>query len=120
MDIQEWSKSTNTWLQRASLVSFVPLAKNGEKNYSGFTHDILNCAERVVRNPERFAQTCNGWLLRELWLANNSYVEDFIERNIMYFSSEGLRYSYEKMPDEKKKYFQKMRKDVKKKEKINL
>jgi hypothetical protein len=58
---------------------------------------LSTCGQLVARQP-RFAQTSNGWLLRELSLAECDRVFGFIDQHLPLFSLEGLRYATEKMP----------------------
>jgi 3-methyladenine DNA glycosylase AlkD len=98
--VSRWKNSPLLWLRRASNVSFVPLAKRGEKNFPGFVELMLQICDTTLRSSERFSQTGTGWLLRELSLAAHEEVIDFIRARITQFSREGLRYAIEKMgPD---------------------
>lgn len=90
--IKKWSQDEYLWIQRCSAVSFVLLGKTGKYN-----NEIIEICSNVVKNKERFAQLGNGWVLRELSLADLKLTIDFIETNYNYFSREGLRYAIEKM-----------------------
>jgi 3-methyladenine DNA glycosylase AlkD len=92
-DVVSWSASPQLWRQRASAVSFVNLARRGHH-----TKEILEVCDRVVYNPERFAQLGMGWVLRELFLAEPEIVLAFLRRHLTRVSREGLRYAIEKMP----------------------
>jgi 3-methyladenine DNA glycosylase AlkD len=96
--IMQWCNAENLWRKRASVVSFVNLAKQGDRNFPNFTQQLLNSCAVVIQTPERFAQTGTGWALRELGLADQFAVVHFIETHSTQFSSEGLRYAVEKMP----------------------
>jgi 3-methyladenine DNA glycosylase AlkD len=96
--VMEWCNADNFWRKRASVVSFVNLAKQGDRNFSDFTERLLDTCSIVIQSSERFAQTGTGWALRELGLADQSAVIHFIETHSTQFSSEGLRYAIEKMP----------------------
>jgi 3-methyladenine DNA glycosylase AlkD len=98
--IMDWCHAENLWRKRASVVSFVNIAKRGNHNFPEFTPLLLQTCATVVQVPERFAQTGTGWALRELGLADQAAVVDFIETHAPYFSSEGLRYAMEKFPKE--------------------
>jgi 3-methyladenine DNA glycosylase AlkD len=95
--IATWQTAPNLWHRRASCVSFVKLAKQGDRVFPGFVDLLLEVGETVVQSPERFSQTAVGWLWRELWLADPEAVVDRIEANLTAFSGEGLRYATEKM-----------------------
>ncbi|NJK72859.1 MAG: DNA alkylation repair protein [Richelia sp. CSU_2_1] len=96
--VMEWCKADNLWRKRASVVSFVNIAKQGDRNFPDFTQMLLNTCGVVIQSSERFAQTGTGWALRELSLADRQAVVDFIQINSTKFSSEGLRYAMEKFP----------------------
>jgi 3-methyladenine DNA glycosylase AlkD len=98
--IFQWCHAENLWRKRASVVSFVNIAKLGDRNFSTFTQQLLQTCQVVIRSPERFAQTGTGWALRELGLADQPAVVEFIKTHSRQFSSEGLRYAIEKFPPE--------------------
>jgi 3-methyladenine DNA glycosylase AlkD len=94
----DWCEAENLWRRRASVVSFVNIARHGDRNFPGFTQLMLDTAAIVVQSSERFAQTGVGWMLRELGQADQEKVVEFVKDRIGLFSSEGLRYTIEKMP----------------------
>lgn len=94
-----WRNAKNQWRVRAGLVSFVVLAKHGDKNYPNFISSLLPPIEAGLKWEERFVQLAAGWLLRELYLADSKRIVAFIELHIHRFSAEGLRYAVEKMKD---------------------
>ncbi|BAZ40248.1 hypothetical protein NIES4101_62090 [Calothrix sp. NIES-4101] len=97
--VMQWCEAENLWRKRASVVSFVNIAKHGDKNFPSFTPMLLDTCGVVVRSSERFAQTGVGWCLRELGLSDRDLVIiNWIEGNITHFSSEGLRYAIKKFP----------------------
>jgi len=103
--IATWKDSDNIWLQRASCVSFVVLAKHGDKapNFPGFLKGRIDTCEITINNPERFVQLGTGWLLREIGIADKRMLTDFISSNMEEFSREGLRYAIEKLDTEEQK-----------------
>lgn len=88
-----WSKAKYLWRQRASAVTFVKVARFGQHD-----EEVIAVCDRVLRNPERFAQLGAGWALRELSLADCNRVVAFLRNNYAFVSREGLRYAIEKMP----------------------
>lgn len=114
--VMQWCDTNNLWRKRASVVSFVNIAKHGEANFPNFTQMLLNTCAVVIQSPERFAQTGTGWALRELGLAEQEAVVEFIKTYSIHFSSEGLRYALEKFPStlqsELKQYRQQQLKSV--------
>ena len=102
--LAEWAQSANLWRRRSAGVAFVYLAKGGdEKNFAGFVDLVLGICEKTVSCQERFAQTGTGWVLRELAVANRDCVVDFVEEHAAEFTSEGVDYTTEKMPEALKK-----------------
>jgi 3-methyladenine DNA glycosylase AlkD len=98
--IAAWKEARTLWQRRASGVAFVNLAKHGEDNFAGFTEMLLEVCAATVQHPERFAQTGTGWVLRELGLAEQERVVDFIQQHRDRFSREAVRKAVEKMPVE--------------------
>jgi 3-methyladenine DNA glycosylase AlkD len=98
LDVMAWCHAPNLWRKRAAVVSFVNIAKKGEQNFANFNTKLLATCETVVQSPERFAQTGVGWVLRDLGLADQATVVNFIYAHSTKFSSEGLRYAIEKFP----------------------
>lgn len=101
--ISAWRTAKPLWQRRAACVAFVPLAKHGDERIPGLSALVLKNADTLVRDPERFAQTGVGWVLRELSLANRSAVVAFAETHAARLSREGMKYTVEKMPAVQKK-----------------
>ncbi|KAL3789212.1 hypothetical protein HJC23_002797 [Cyclotella cryptica] len=90
--VKDWCTSSNDWKQRASCVSFLTYARHG-----AHSDVVLDIATHVINNPSRFPQLGAGWVLRELSVAEEDRVVDFITENYTKFTREGLRYAIEKM-----------------------
>jgi 3-methyladenine DNA glycosylase AlkD len=58
----------------------------------------VTVCERVVKNPERFAQLGVGWVLRELSVVDRPRMLRFLSDHHAELSREGLRYAVEKLP----------------------
>ena len=84
------------------MVTFVNLAKQGDKNFSGFVDLVLENS-LIITSQERFIQTGTGWTLRELSLADKKVVINFIEENLNHFTKEGLQYAIKYLLDKEKK-----------------
>ncbi len=110
----EWKNSDCLWLQRASCVAFVNLAKHGDKapNFKGFLKILDETCEKTIKNPERYVQLGTGWLLRIIGTADKKQLTDFLERNMSYFSREGLSYAVEKLKPEERKFYMSERKKL--------
>jgi 3-methyladenine DNA glycosylase AlkD len=101
--IAEWRHADNLWRNRASGVAFVNLAVRGEGNFAGFTDMLLQVCATLVRREERFAQTGAGWILRELSLAEQERVIDFVEAHQDELSKEALDRAVSRMPEDIKR-----------------
>lgn len=77
--IAGWARSSGLWQRRAAVVAFVPSAKRGDANFSGYTDLLLEACARNLRSKERWAHTGPGWLLRELSVAEPARVQAFVE-----------------------------------------
>jgi 3-methyladenine DNA glycosylase AlkD len=93
-----WGRAEGLWQRRASCVAFVNLARRGEANFPGFTPLLLRSCERLVRSPERFAQTGVGWTLRELSRIDRDGVAAFLRRHASRMSLEAVRSAVATMP----------------------
>ena len=96
--ISAWRTSKPLWQRRASCVAFVNHARHGDKRIPGLSSLILQNADALVRDPERFAQTGAGWVLRELSLGACESVVAFAGNNAGRLSREGMKYIVEKLP----------------------
>lgn len=101
--ISAWRTSKPLWQRRASCVAFVNHAKHGDARIPELPTLIVRNADALVRDPERFAQTGVGWVMRELSLADRERVVAFAEQHAGRMSREGMKYIVEKMPASEKK-----------------
>ncbi len=88
-----WRLARSSWRQRVAAVAFVNEARHGEHN-----RGIVTICSALVKNPDRFAQLGMGWVLRELFLADDKIVLAFLRRHYHRINREALRYAIEKMP----------------------
>ena len=103
--IANLGKSTNLWVRRISLVSFVNRIKyNDEKpNFKGFIDLMYENISRNVEYPEKFNQLAVGWLTRYLALIDYNRYEKWIFLNYNKLTREAIRYTVEKLNPEQKK-----------------
>ena len=101
--ISAWRTSKPLWQRRAACVAFVYHARHGDARIPGLSRLILENADALVRDPERFARTGVGWVLRELSLADRKAVLAFAEEHAGRLSREGMKYSVEKLPAAERK-----------------
>lgn len=88
----DWSKSNKLWAKRASIISFVNLARKYD-----YDKIIIEICQNLIINDFRFIQLGVGWCLRNLSQKDLQLVLKFIKKNYTYFSREGLRYAVEKI-----------------------
>ncbi len=98
--ISEWRGAQSVWQRRASVVAFVNLASEGDRNFPGFTEMVLENCSHLLGSQERFAQTGVGWVLRELSRSDGGRVTAFVEANLDRFSREALKNATKYLPPE--------------------
>ena len=98
--ISGWREADGVWRRRASVVAFANLARQGDRNFPGFTEMVLDNCSRDLGSQERFAQTGVGWVLRELSRSEEGRVVSFVEANLDRFSREGLKNAIKYLPPE--------------------
>jgi 3-methyladenine DNA glycosylase AlkD len=98
--ISGWREGDGVWRRRASVVAFVNLASEGDRNFVGFTEMVLDNCSHLLKSQERFAQTGVGWVLRELSRSDEGPVIGFVGANLDRFSREGLKNATKYLPPE--------------------
>ena len=76
LSVAGWVEAEVLWQRRSALVGFVNLAPSG-----AYAELIIETAEQLVLDQERFAQTGVAWVLRELSRARPDLTEPFLERH---------------------------------------
>lgn len=94
----EWTHSQNRWVKRASAVSFIIPARNGQ-----FKDEIFRIADSLLLDPDDMVQKGYGWMLKSLAEAYEDEVYRFILERRSNMPRTALRYAIEKMPEEKKR-----------------
>jgi 3-methyladenine DNA glycosylase AlkD len=89
--IAEWAEAPGLWRRRCAAVAFVPLAPAGEAAFPGMVDMVLAVCASNVHDPERFAQTGVGWVLRELSDAVPDRVHGFVVAHRDLMSREAVR-----------------------------
>ena len=98
--ISEWREADSVWQRRTSVVAFVNLAREGDRNFPGFTAMVLDDCSHLLGSQERFAQTGVGWVLRELSRSDEDRVIGFVEAKLERFSREALKNAARYLPPE--------------------
>jgi 3-methyladenine DNA glycosylase AlkD len=75
-DLEKWTKNSNMWFRRASLVFTLPYAKSGMN-----PERMLSWASKYSTDPEWFIQKAIGWWLRDLGKHNPVRVIQFLNKH---------------------------------------
>ncbi|HOW86879.1 MAG TPA: DNA alkylation repair protein [Candidatus Aminicenantes bacterium] len=104
--IKTWAGHSNRWVRRASLVSFIKLARKAE-----FQPAIYEISASIFGDEDDLIQKANCWLLREAGKADPVRLESFLRRHGPAIPRTTLRYAIERFPPEKR---QELLRDTKK------
>jgi 3-methyladenine DNA glycosylase AlkD len=96
--LKSWTKSSNRWLKRASAVSLIIPAKNGQ-----FLKDIFQIANNLLLDKDDMVQKGYGWLLKEASRQHQQEVFDYVYSKKAIMPRTALRYAIEKMPQDLRK-----------------
>jgi 3-methyladenine DNA glycosylase AlkD len=95
--IKAWARHPNRWVKRASLVSFIKLARKPE-----FLPAIYEISASVFPVDDDLVQKANGWLLREAGKADAVRLEKFLLKHGPAIPRTTLRYAIERFPKAKR------------------
>lgn len=96
--LKRWTKSKNRWVKRASAVSLIIPARNGQ-----FLKDIFEIADSLLTDPDDMVQKGYGWLLKVTSQTHQKEVFDYVMKNKAIMPRTALRYAIEKMPTDLKR-----------------
>lgn len=96
--IKIWTKSPNRWVRRASLVSFIKLAKKKE-----YIDHLYQISASHFADGDDLIQKANGWLLREAGKADPGRLEKFLLQHGPETPRTTLRYAIERFDEKKRK-----------------
>lgn len=96
--IKTWTRSPNRWVRRASIVSFIKLAKK-----PGYLDAIYQIAGLHFADKDDLIQKANGWLLREAGKADMKRLEKFLLEKGPSIPRTTLRYAIERFEKNKRK-----------------
>jgi len=92
------------WTQRIAIIATFYFINNKQFN------DTLQLSAILLSHRHDLIHKAIGWTLREAWKKGAEHlVEDLLEQNISQIPRTALRYALEKMTDERKKYFMKLK-----------
>jgi len=96
--IKSWAGHPNRWVKRASLVSFIKLARKPE-----FLPAVYAISASVFTADDDLVEKANGWLLREAGKADAVRLEKFLLKHGPAIPRTTLRYAIERFPEDKRK-----------------
>jgi 3-methyladenine DNA glycosylase AlkD len=91
--MRAWSRSPNMWVRRASIVSLIRLARQGQA-----LDLVYEIAARLHRDREDLIQKAVGWTLREAGKADMPRLERYLLANGPSIPRTTLRYAIERFP----------------------
>ncbi len=97
-EIKSWTSSPNRWVRRASIVSFIKLARKTQ--YLDAIYDIVRSH---FGDRDDLIQKASGWLLREAGKADMARLEKFLRRHGPAIPRTTLRYAIERFPESKRR-----------------
>ena len=95
--IKTWAVHPNRWVKRASLVSFIKLARKPE-----FQSAVYEISASVFGVDDDLIQKANGWLLREAGKADPARLERFLLSRGPDIPRTTVRYAIERFPAAKR------------------
>ena len=96
--VQRWSRSRNLWLRRASVVTFVPLARRGES-----LDEAYEVAVSLLGDKEDLIHKATGWMLREAGRTNRRRLTAFLLERGSRVPRTTVRYAIERYPEAQRK-----------------
>jgi 3-methyladenine DNA glycosylase AlkD len=96
--IKAWAAHPNRWVKRASLVSFVKLARK-----ASFLPAVYEISASAFPVDDDLIHKANGWLLREAGKADPARLEAFLLSHGPAIPRTTLRYAIERFPEAKRK-----------------
>ena len=92
-ELNQWARSENRWMRRASAVSLIIPAKHGK-----FLEESLRIAELLLTDSDDMVQKGYGWLLKEAGRKHTDEVFSFVMKYKRQMPRTALRYAIELMP----------------------
>jgi len=97
-EIKVWTNSQNRWVKRASIVSYIKLAKRTQ-----YVDAIYEIVRSHFADPDDLIQKAGGWLLREAGKTDPAKLERFLRQHGPVIPRTTLRYAIERFPEPKRK-----------------
>src|SRR5512136_1513169 len=96
--IKSWAFHPNRWVKRASLVSFIKLARK-----PGFLPAVYEVSASVFPAGDDLVEKANGWLIREAGKADARRLETFLLKHGPAVPRTTRRYAIERFPEAQRK-----------------
>lgn len=93
------AKSKNLWEKRVAIVSTNAFIQDGEYK------DTLNICEILMNDTHDLIHKACGWMLREVYKKDPQTLEKFLQKHASKLPRTTLRYSIERMPEEKRRFY---------------
>lgn len=93
------SETDHLWKQRIAIVSTQYLIKQQ------FYEPTIKLAEKYLTHPHHLIHKATGWMLRELGKKDIEELYSFLDKYAEKMPRVMLRYSLERLPDDKRKYY---------------
>jgi len=93
------AKSSNLWERRIAVLSCFAFIK--ERDFK----DALNISEILLKDNHDLIHKAVGWMMREIGKHDVSALENFLQKYAKSMPRTMLRYSIEKFPESRRKYY---------------
>ena len=97
--LETFCDSNSMWERRISIVSTLHFIKKGIYN------PTIQISKKLLSDKEDLIHKAVGWMLREVWKNDNKLIENFIIKHYKKIPRTTLRYTIEKMEQNKRKNF---------------
>jgi 3-methyladenine DNA glycosylase AlkD len=97
-ELRNWTAHPNRWVQRASLVSYVKLARHGKMLDEAYE----NC-RRLFSSSDDLIQKAMGWLLREAGKTDMARLEACLRKHGPSMPRTTVRYAIERFPEARRR-----------------
>ena len=93
------SKSENLWEKRISIISTLAFIKKNK------FQDTIKISEILLEDKHDLIHKAVGWMLREMGKKDIEELEKFLDKNYKKMSRTTLRYSIERMSEQRRRYY---------------
>ncbi|OIO39934.1 DNA alkylation repair protein [Candidatus Pacearchaeota archaeon CG_4_9_14_3_um_filter_31_7] len=97
--LYDFAKSDNLWKKRISVLACFAFIKN--KDFK----DTLKISEILLKDKHDLIHKAVGWMLREIGKRDLTTLETFLKKHYKSMPRTMLRYSLEKLPEEKRNFY---------------